>query len=61
MCMGSVLLIRDPDAAGQPSGQLTATFTGTMHLDPVLTAPGVMVNTVIFTPGARRCGRSGRG
>jgi len=39
--------------SGQPSGQLTATYTGTMHLDPILTAPGVMVNTVIFTPGAR--------
>ena len=24
-----------------------------MHLDPVLNAPGVMINTVIFTPGAR--------
>ena len=38
---------------GQPSGQRTATFTGTVHLDPVLTAPEVMINTVIFTPGAR--------
>jgi quercetin dioxygenase-like cupin family protein len=40
-------------AAGQPSAQRSATFTGTVHLDPVLTAEGVMVNTVIFTPGAR--------
>ena len=39
--------------SGQPSGQRTATFTGTVHMDPVLNAPGVMVNTVIFTPGAR--------
>ena len=38
---------------GQPSGQRTATFTGTVHSDPVLTAPEVMINTVIFTPGAR--------
>jgi quercetin dioxygenase-like cupin family protein len=39
--------------SGQPSEQRTATFTGTVHLDPVLNAPGVMINTVIFTPGAR--------
>ena len=39
--------------SGQPSEQRTATFTGTVHMDPVLTAPGVMINTVIFTPGAR--------
>ena len=38
--------------SGQPSEQRTATFTGTVHLDPVMTAPGVMINTVIFTPGA---------
>ncbi len=38
---------------GQPSAQRTATFTGTVHMDPVLTAPEVVVNTVIFTPGAR--------
>ena len=40
-------------AAGQPSEQRTATFTGTVHLDPVLAADGVMVNNVVFTPGAR--------
>jgi quercetin dioxygenase-like cupin family protein len=39
--------------AGQPSQQRTETFTGTVHLDPVLAADGVMINTVIFTPGAR--------
>jgi len=39
--------------SGQPSEQRTATFTGTVNLDPVLNAPGVMINTVIFTPGAR--------
>ena len=38
---------------GQPSEQRTATFTGTVHMDPVMTVPGVMINTVIFTPGAR--------
>lgn len=38
---------------GKPSETRTATFTGTVHMDPVLSAPGVMVNTVIFTPGAR--------
>ena len=38
---------------GKPSEQRTATFTGTVHLDPVLTAGDVMINTVIFTPGAR--------
>jgi quercetin dioxygenase-like cupin family protein len=40
-------------AAGQPSEQRTATFTGTVHMDPVLAADGVMVNNVVFTPGAR--------
>jgi len=39
--------------SGQPSEQRTATFTGTVHLDPVMMVPGVMINTVIFTPGAR--------
>ena len=29
--------------SGQPSEQRTATFTGTVHLDPVLNAPGVMM------------------
>ena len=38
---------------GKPSEQRTATFTGTVHLDPVLDAGQVLVNTVIFTPGAR--------
>jgi quercetin dioxygenase-like cupin family protein len=38
---------------GKPSGQRTATFTGTVHLDPVLDAGEVLINTVIFTPGAR--------
>lgn len=37
---------------GKPSEQRTATFTGTVHLDPVLDAGDVLVNTVIFTPGA---------
>ena len=40
-------------AVGQPSEQRTATFTGTVHLDPVLATGAVMINTVIFTPGAR--------
>jgi quercetin dioxygenase-like cupin family protein len=40
-------------AVGKPSEQRTATFTGTVHLDPVLAAPDVMINTVVFTPGAR--------
>ena len=39
--------------SGQPSEQRTATFTGTVQMDPVLNAPGVMINTVIFPPGAR--------
>ena len=39
--------------SGQPSEQRTATFTGTVHMDPVLNAPDVMINTVVFTPGAR--------
>jgi quercetin dioxygenase-like cupin family protein len=38
---------------GKPSETKTATFTGTVHMDPVLTAPNVMINNVIFTPGAR--------
>src|SRR5690242_5743873 len=40
-------------AEGKPSEQRTATFTGTVHLDPVLAAGDVMVNTVVFPPGAR--------
>jgi quercetin dioxygenase-like cupin family protein len=39
--------------SGQPSEQRTATFTGTVHMDPVLNAPDVMINAVVFTPGAR--------
>jgi quercetin dioxygenase-like cupin family protein len=38
---------------GRPSEQRTATFTGTVHLDPVLDTGKVATNTVIFTPGAR--------
>ena len=38
---------------GKPSEQRTATFTGTVHMDPVLDAGKVVINTVIFTPGAR--------
>jgi quercetin dioxygenase-like cupin family protein len=38
---------------GKPSEQRTATFTGTVHLDPVLDTGKVAANTVIFTPGAR--------
>ncbi len=39
--------------AGKPSEQRTATFTGTVHMDPVLDTGEVVINTVIFTPGAR--------
>ena len=39
--------------AGKPSEQRTATFTGTVHMDPVLDTGKVTINTVIFTPGAR--------
>ena len=39
--------------SGKPSEQRTDTFTGTVHMDPVLNAPDVMVSTVVFTPGAR--------
>jgi quercetin dioxygenase-like cupin family protein len=38
---------------GQPSQHKTDTFTGTVHLDPVLYPSGLMVNSVSFTPGAR--------
>ena len=38
---------------GKPSETRTATFTGTVHMDPVLTTPDVMINNVIFIPGAR--------
>jgi quercetin dioxygenase-like cupin family protein len=37
---------------GKPSEQRTATFTGVVHMDPVLDTGEVMINTVIFTPGA---------
>jgi len=40
-------------ASGKRSEQRTATFTGTVHMDPVLDAGSVTINTVIFTPGAR--------
>ena len=33
--------------SGQPSEQRTATFTGMVHMDPVLNAPDVMINTVV--------------
>jgi quercetin dioxygenase-like cupin family protein len=39
--------------AGKPSEQRTATFTGTVHTDPVMDTGEVVINTVIFTPGAR--------
>jgi len=39
--------------AGKPSEQRTATFTGTVHMDPVLDTGKVVINTVIFTPAAR--------
>ena len=39
--------------AGEPSEHRTATFTGEVHMDPVMRAPEVAVNSVIFTPGAR--------
>jgi quercetin dioxygenase-like cupin family protein len=38
---------------GRPSEQRTATFTGTVHTDLVMDTGEVMINTVIFTPGAR--------
>lgn len=38
---------------GRPSEQRTATFTGTVHMDPVMKTADVVINTVIFTPGAR--------
>ena len=40
-------------ANGKRSEQRTATFTGTVHMDPVLDTGKVVINTVIFTPGAR--------
>lgn len=38
---------------GEPSELRTSTFTGTVCVDPVLSAPGVAVNSVLFLPGAR--------
>jgi quercetin dioxygenase-like cupin family protein len=38
---------------GKPSEQRTATFTGSVHMDPVMDTGDVMINTVLFTPGAR--------
>jgi quercetin dioxygenase-like cupin family protein len=38
---------------GRASEQRTGTFTGTVHLDPVMNTGDVVINTVIFTPGAR--------
>lgn len=39
--------------SGRPSEQRTATFTGTVHADPVMDTGHVLINTVVFTPGAR--------
>ncbi len=40
--------------SGAPSEQRTDTFTGIVLADPVLpSADGIVVNTVIFAPGAR--------
>jgi quercetin dioxygenase-like cupin family protein len=36
-----------------PSEQRTASFTGLVYVDPVLTTDGVAVNRVFFAPGAR--------
>ena len=38
---------------GQPTQQRTATFTGVVYQDLVLDAPDVLINSVVFTPGAR--------
>jgi quercetin dioxygenase-like cupin family protein len=38
---------------GKPSEQRTATFTGTVHMDAVMSTADMMINTVVFTPGAR--------
>ncbi len=38
---------------GQPSQRRSGTFTGAVLLDPVLEAPGIVVNSVCFEPGAR--------
>lgn len=47
------MLVTQGRVPGRPSEQKTATFTGAVHMDPVMSADGVMVNTVVFTPGAR--------
>jgi quercetin dioxygenase-like cupin family protein len=40
--------------SGAPSEQRTDTFTGTVFADPILPQEdGIVVNTVIFAPGAR--------
>ncbi|HEY7483277.1 MAG TPA: cupin domain-containing protein [Streptosporangiaceae bacterium] len=38
---------------GAASENRTETFTGTVWADPVVAEPGLTVNTVCFTPGAR--------
>jgi quercetin dioxygenase-like cupin family protein len=48
-------------ASGKQSEQRTATFTGTVHLDPVLDTGKVTINTVIFTPGAHTYWHSHQG
>jgi quercetin dioxygenase-like cupin family protein len=40
-------------ADGQPSQLRSGTFTGTVYIDPVLSAPGVSVGNVFFAPGGR--------
>lgn len=40
-------------ATGKPAEVRTATFTGTVYLDPVLRGGDAAVNDVTFTPGAR--------
>ncbi len=40
--------------AGTPSQLKSATFTGTVHADPVMpSTDGVVINNVFFSPGAR--------
>ena len=41
-------------AAGQPTSEVSETFTGTVLRDPILSGDGApTVNSVTFTPGAR--------
>ena len=40
-------------ASGRSAQGPSATFTGTVFMDPVLQASGIAVNDVTFTPGAR--------